>query len=245
METETDNTRSTILDSAASNRGQGQQGKWNPYADVMNFNCRLEHANQFYESNQFRRKWGYDVYAPDLYFCPRCGVNVRYNKNWATQDEYNDYEHYIDDMIAKQEEQIRTRYAKKHAGHFLGAREFTLTYSPKWFTDDEARAKMRLAIERLTSYHKTEIIELRAVGEVGKEGNSHIHCYYLLDGGKKIPEKHFKRAYPPWDSKVVLSRTGHKGGHHAEVKSEADFKSYIDKEVEDAWFQLHIDNREK
>lgn len=238
MEINTDNTRSTILDSATSNRGQGQRGK----------NCRLDHRDQFSRGNRDLIEF-HTLMPPweqtQMFICPHCGVNVRYSKNWATQDEYNDYFTEIDNDIKKMEEQIRTRYAKKHAGHFLGAREFTLTYSPKWFTDDEARSKMRLAIERLTSYHKTEIVELRAVGEVGKEGNSHIHCYYLLDGGKKIPEKHFKRAYPPWDSKVVLSRTGHKGGHHAEVKSEADFKSYIDKEVEDAWFQLHIDNREK
>jgi hypothetical protein len=238
METENDYTSSTLLDCAASNRGQGQRGK----------NCRIGHGDLF--SRSLRDLNAFHSFMPPceqrkMFICPHCGVNVRYQKNWATDEEWAMYFWEKDEEMRKIQQQIDTRYAKKHAGHFLGAREFTLTYSPKWFTDEEARLKMKLAIERLTSYHKTEIVELRAVGEVGKEGNSHIHCYYLLDGGKKIPEKHFKRAYPPWDSKVVLSRTGHKGGHHAEVKSEADFKSYIDKEIDSTWFHIYIDNREK
>lgn len=235
MESKIDNDALPILTSSASDRGQGQWG-----------NCRVHHREIFHDTNRLRRRMGYDFSALlDCYYCPQCGVNTRYDKNWSTEQEDAEYEHYLLDQIRADEERIRTRYAKKHAGHFLGAREFTLTYSPKWFTDEEARLKMKLAIERLTSYHKTEIVELKAVGEVGKEGNSHIHCYYLLDGGKKIPEKHFKRAYPYWDSSVKLSSTGHKGGHHAEVKSEADFKSYIDKEIDSTWFHIYIDNREK
>lgn len=129
---------------------------------------------------------------------------------------------------------------KKHAGHDLGAREFTLTYSPKWFSDDEARVKMKLAIEKLSRYYKNEIIQLRAVGEVGSNGLSHVHCFYKLGGGRKITDKNFQRAYPPWDSTVKQGFTGHKGGHHATVRCESDFQGYIEKEIQNAWLDVKI-----
>lgn len=238
METDTDyitTTHSTLLDCAVSNeeaRARGQP-----------INCRIDHSDMFYDGLRITRKTG-GAPLHGIFICPRCGANVRDNKTWADELEYAEYFDQIEDNMKKIREAIDTRYAKKHAGHYLGAREFTLTYSPKWFTDDEARVKMRLAIEKITRVYKSQIVELRAVGEVGKEGLSHIHCYYLLDRGLKITEKEFKRAYPVWDSKVVLSRTGHKGGHHADVKDEAHFKSYIDKEIDNAWLDIHIDNRE-
>jgi len=140
---------------------------------------------------------------------------------------------------------IRMRELKKskksHAGYELGAREFTLTYSPKWFSDEEARKQMSKAIEKLIKYYKDgdqKIINFRAVGEVGSNGLSHVHCFYQLLGGVKISDKNFKRAYPPWDTKVVTSYTGHKGGHHATVKHHSDFLGYIEKEVSNAWLDV-------
>lgn len=134
------------------------------------------------------------------------------------------------------------RKAKKsHAGYELGAREFTLTYSPKWFSDDEARRQMRKAVEKLIKYYKDgdqRILQLRAIGEVGSNGLSHVHCFYQLLGGVKITDKNFKRAYPPWDTKTVTSATGHKGGHHATVKHHSDFLGYIEKEVSTAWLDI-------
>lgn len=130
---------------------------------------------------------------------------------------------------------------KSHAGHQLGAREFTLTYSPKWFSDEEARRQMKKAIERICKYYKdgdTRIIKLRAVGEVGSNGLSHVHCFYKLLGGVKITDKNFKRAYPPWDPKVKQGPSGHKGGHHATVRHESDFAGYIEKQVESAWLDI-------
>lgn len=130
---------------------------------------------------------------------------------------------------------------KVHAGYELGAREFTLTYSPKWFSDDEARRQMRKAVEKLIKYYKDgdqKIVQLRAIGEVGSNGLSHVHCFYQLLGGVKITDKNFKRAYPPWDTKTVTSATGHKGGHHATVKHYSDFLGYIEKEVSNAWLDI-------
>lgn len=135
----------------------------------------------------------------------------------------------------------KLKQKKSHAGYELGAREFTLTYSPKWFSDEEARRQMRRAIEKLIKYYKDgdqKIIQLRAIGEVGSNGLSHVHCFYQLLGGVKITDKNFKRAYPPWDTKTVTGPTGHKGGHHATVKHHSDFLGYIEKEVTTAWLDI-------
>lgn len=124
----------------------------------------------------------------------------------------------------------------------LGAREFTFTYSPKWFDDSEARLRMSSAIQKICKYYKDEIIQLRAIGEVGSNGLSHIHCFYKLHGGLKITDKNFKRAYSVWDPHVKQGPSGHRGGHHASVRNESDFQGYIDKDIENAWFEVNIDN---
>jgi len=135
---------------------------------------------------------------------------------------------------------ILAQKPKKKSGRYeLGAREFTLTYSPKWFDDAEARTGMIQAINKLIKYYKDEIITLRAVGEVGTNGLSHIHCFYKLQGGLKITDKNFKRAWKHWNPKKPLQR-GFEGGHHASVKNESDFLGYIDKDIETAWFEKTI-----
>lgn len=139
---------------------------------------------------------------------------------------------------------IKLKQSRKHGSHELGAREFTLTYSPTWFSDAEARLQMQRAIERLSRYYKDgdqRIIKLRAIGEVGSNGLSHVHCFYQLLGGVKISDKNFKRAYPPWEPKVKQGPSGHKGGHHANVRHIADFLGYIEKEVADAWLDVKIE----
>lgn len=154
---------------------------------------------------------------------------------------------YYDRVITEFEIKMKALRAKnkKHASYELGAREFTLTYSPKWFSDQEARTQMRKAIEKICKYYKDgdqRIIKLRAIGEVGTNGLSHVHCFYQLLGGVKITDKNFKRAYPPWDTKVKQGPTGHKGGHHANVRHHADFLGYIEKQVTDAWLDITIDS---
>lgn len=121
----------------------------------------------------------------------------------------------------------------------LGAREFTLTYSPKWFDDLEARLKMSKAVDKLIRYYKDEIINFRAIGEVGTNGLSHIHCFYKLRGGIKMTDKNFKRAWPHWNPRKQLG-WGFEGGHHATVKSESDFLGYIEKDIDTAWFEKTV-----
>lgn len=134
---------------------------------------------------------------------------------------------------------------RKHRGYELGPREFTLTYSPKWFDDNEARAKMEMAIDKLLRYHYNELETLRAVGEVGANGLSHVHCFYKLKNGNKITDKNFKRAWPHWNPKKKMGK-GFEGGHHATVKQESDFLGYIEKDIATSWldklFSYHIEN---
>jgi len=129
---------------------------------------------------------------------------------------------------------VNAQKPKKTTRYELGAREFTLTYSPKWFDDTEARTRMSIAIDKLMKYYRDEIIQLRAVGEVGTNGLSHVHCFYKLAGGLKITDKNFKRAWSYWNPKKTLQR-GFEGGHHATVKNESDFLGYIDKDADTAW----------
>lgn len=143
------------------------------------------------------------------------------------------YNEEIDKFLAlkKQQRDLANKSAKQLN---LGAREFTLTYSPKWFGDDEARTEMIKAINKLIKYYKDEIIQLRAVGEVGTNGLSHVHCFYKLQGGIKMTDKNFKRAWKYWNPKKILQR-GFEGGHHATVRNESDFIGYIDKDIDTAW----------
>ena len=128
---------------------------------------------------------------------------------------------------------------KKHRGYVLGAREFTLTYSPKWMNDAQARVEMEKAMNKLYRYYEGSIVKLRAVGEVGNNGLSHIHCFYKLEGGLKITDKNFQRAWKYWNPKKPLGR-GFEGGHHATVKEEADFLGYIEKDIETSWYEKNI-----
>lgn len=121
----------------------------------------------------------------------------------------------------------------------LGPREFTLTYSPQWgWDDEEARSHMRTAIQRLQRYYSASIVEFRAIGEVCKDGKSHVHCFYRLSDGCKITDKNFSRAYPKWNAKIKCGPTGHQGGHHANVRDEASFKGYIEKDHDTAWLDI-------
>jgi len=150
----------------------------------------------------------------------------------ALKDAYDLYAHIL--LMNK----YRPRPISKKNRHQLGAREFTLTYSPKWFTDDmAAREAMRSAMRKLMKYHQGQITHLRAVGEVGKNGASHIHCMYMLEGGRKITDKNFRRAWSYWNPDIKHDN-GFQGGHHDTVKNTADFLGYIDKDIDTAWLEI-------
>lgn len=161
---------------------------------------------------------------------------VKVNLEQNRENEYERYEHL---KILNQYDRNPFIKKKKQKQRELGAKEFTLTYSPKWFDDAEARKLMKTAIERLIKYYEGNIDKLRAVGEVGTNGLSHIHCFYRLGNGVKITDKNFKRAWKHWNPKKLLG-WGFEGGHHANVKNENDFLGYIDKDIETAWLDINI-----
>lgn len=159
------------------------------------------------------------------------------------EEVLNKYYQRTEEEFKKKMTELRNLKNKKHVNYELGAREFTLTYSPKWFSDEEARKQMTRAIEKLCKYYKNgdqRIVRLRAIGEVGVNGLSHVHCFYQLLGGVKITDKNFKRAYPPWNPRSPTGPTGHQGGHHANVRHHADFLAYIEKSVTTAWLDVNV-----
>lgn len=131
---------------------------------------------------------------------------------------------------------------KKSTRFELGAREFTLTYSPKWMDDAQARVEMEQAMNKLIRYYEGQFEKLRAVGEVGSNGLSHIHCFYKMERGLKITDKNFKRAWKYWNPKKILGR-GFEGGHHATVKEESDFLGYIEKDIETSWLDINLSSK--
>lgn len=142
--------------------------------------------------------------------------------------------------IEAQEADRARRQKKEQLQERMGAREFTLTYSPQWFGDEEARRKMKLAVCRLTKYYARELVNFHAVGEVGENGLSHIHGWYELQGGRKITDKNFKRAYPHWNPKKKLGK-GFEGGHHATIGRISNFHAYMEKDVENSWYVYNKD----
>lgn len=222
-----DTEHTTFLDGMLVVRGQGQKGK-----DFSN-----PHYPPWWTESEciFYEYYDSPIGDREMSMCRAPPENKKLF--WEMVTEYHDYH-----QRRHQIEMTKKMTSKKvHAGHELGAREFTLTYSPKWFDDAEARVRMRKAINRLIKYYKDEIVQLRAIGEVGKNGLSHVHCFYKILGGKKMTDKNFVRAYPKWNPKKVTGRgynAGHEGGHHAVVRLESDFLGYIDKDVENAWLDI-------
>ena len=163
----------------------------------------------------------------------------------AIKEVKTDYGDYIIHYSFLKDLNLLPNLVRKHRGYELGPREFTLTYSPSWFADNEARAKMEMAIDKLLRYHYNELETLRAVGEVGTNGLSHVHCFYKLKNGNKITDKNFKRAWPHWNPKKKMGK-GFEGGHHATVKQESDFLGYIEKDIATSWldklFSHHLEN---
>lgn len=146
--------------------------------------------------------------------------------------------------ITREERRHEINVARSVLKSELGPREFTLTYSNAWYAEDEdAQIAMKAAIEKLTRYYKQEIIEFHAVGEFTQANRAHVHCWYLLTGGRKITDKNFKRAWSHWNPKKKLGK-GFEGGHHATITRVSDFAGYAEKHLEEAWLKVDITNAE-
>lgn len=178
--------------------------------------------------------------------CPSC-LNMKMKFFPGNQTVYNHALASTTHAIAQHDIWTRRQEAEQHRANSqavqqqLGPREFTLTYGDHFADEEEAKRVMTRAIDRLTRYYKDEIIEFHAIGEYTKAGRPHIHGWYHLEGGLKITDKNFKRAYPPWNPKKKLGR-GHEGGHHATIARVSDFYGYTEKHLEEAWLNVNITN---
>lgn len=236
-----DQQNRTLLDGSATTEGKGKGAKWEDMVAELYLGIRKRCSSYVCFQGQELSDDDYLViFEDDKREKMSLSERWRHDERMREVMDKIDWEKTVAITNAKIE-QARLEAAKnKHASHELGAREFTLTYSPKWFDDTEARDLMKKAIQKLIKYYNDEIIQLRAVGEVGSNGLSHVHCFYKLRGGLKISDKNFKRAYKYWNPKKVTSRTGHEGGHHANVRIESDFQGYIDKDVDSAWLDVYF-----
>lgn len=202
------------------------------YWEGYNAASRVYHSyrndSDLFHEESWKKRWEGDVLRSS---------NRRYHY-WRGYCDYSKDRMVAIQELKKQRESVLEARAK--LSRELGPREFTLTYSPSWFESDvQAQAAMRLAIERLTKYYKDELLEFHAVGEYTDAGNSHIHAWYHLVGGRKITDHNFKRAWPHWNPKKKLGR-GFQGGHHATISRLSDFAGYIEKHLEEAWLIVDI-----
>lgn len=216
-------TTVSLLDGNGINTGQGQEGKLTYEEFILEEFGIYKDYLTFAEMERLM-----DLQSPFMNYRER----EEYN---AIMDKVNLEE--LNEKLTTKLVHMKQESKKNHASYQLGAREFTFTYSPKWMSDSEARLEMQTAITKLLKYYADEIVSLRAVGEVGSNGLSHIHCFYKLQGGLKITDKNFKRAWKYWNPKKPQGK-GFEGGHHQTVKVEADFLGYIDKDIETAWLDI-------
>jgi len=144
------------LDGVLSNTGQGQEGKIPSWVqrhidkgiDVSEYPKTKEEAHYRFPHLYIEHSNGWTV-DEKLYFTTADKNETRYRLLVECQ-AYNQ---------EKQLQQLRrdNKKQKKHAGYELGAREFTLTYSPNWegFNETIARQRMEVAITRLLNYYST------------------------------------------------------------------------------------------
>jgi len=123
-----------------------------------------------------------------------------------------------------------------------GVMAFTLTYSPTWgWTDAQAREHMETALSRIQHYYQNELLRFVAIGEVGKNGLSHVHGMYHLRGGRRVTTKNWKRAYPKWNPKVRVG-SGFQGGYHAPVADPTNYIPYVEEDLRTAWVVVDTNN---
>lgn len=127
------------------------------------------------------------------------------------------------------------RHCVKHHegnGRYQGAFAFTLTSSPK----DGLSAADTIAAARKVMRQKSQpvvryawYLEYTGVDADGLPTHPHVHGMYELADGRKIEDKHWKRAWPIWDPKTQLGQ-GFRGGYHRPVQQEENYSIYIKKD---------------
>jgi len=127
----------------------------------------------------------------------------------------------------------------KGNGRYQGAFAFTLTASPK---DGYSVSMYIAAAQKIMSQKSQPVIkyawwlEYKGFDADGVPIHPHIHGMYETADGRKIEDKHFRRAWPIWmekdpeTKKVKLLGAGFRGGYHRPVKSEEKYTDYIKKD---------------
>jgi len=242
METYVDNAADQSLTEDAY-APTSPQGKW--CGACQNWDCRFEpESPHLAPPGSAAEAYGYVPFCK----CPPCCAARFKSRTGRSRErgleEWNastTHSIKLEEIAKRREQEEIHRNNTENVKQQLGPREFTLTYGDHYTTPDQAKHAMDLAIERLTRYYKNEIIEFHAIGEYTKAGRPHIHGWYHLEGGLKITDKNFKRAYPIWNPKKKLGR-GFEGGHHATIERVSDFHGYTEKHLEEAWHITNITN---
>lgn len=124
-------------------------------------------------------------------------------------------------------------------GAYLGAFAFTLTKSPK---DSLTVADMIKAVQKVMGQKSQPLkryawyLEYKGTDEAGLPAHPHIHGMYETENGRKIEDKHWRRAWPIWmekdpvSKKVIRLGAGFRGGYHRPVKFEENYDDYIKKD---------------
>jgi len=123
-------------------------------------------------------------------------------------------------------------------GRYQGAFAFTLTSSPK---DGLSVGDLLAAVKKVMNQKSQPPIryawylEYTGKDDEGLPIHPHIHGMYELADGKKIEDKHWKRAWTIWkkpepDGTVKILGQGFRGGYHRPVKQEENYSDYIAKD---------------
>jgi len=168
-----------------------------------------------------------DVWAQANKLYPDCGCAPGWIHAWKVNFGWMDAMKFV-------EKWHHDHCIKHHKGngHYLGAWAFTLTSSPK---DGISVGALLKAVRKVMSQTSQPVVtyawylEYKGVDEDGLPTHPHVHGIYELEGGRKIEDKHWKRAWPIWDPKTKLG-SGFRGGYHRPVRQEENYEDYIAKD---------------
>lgn len=131
---------------------------------------------------------------------------------------------------------LRTKYVIQHMKAYLKWLErkgehvqpwaFTLTTNEKdqnqW---PEVEEQLKQAALKILNQKTCPIKSGEAYLEYCEDGKPHIHGFYIMEDGKRIFAKIFKRYWPLWNEAKKLG-DGHQGGYHKRVINQIRYVKY-------------------
>jgi len=177
-----------------------------------------------------------DVQSAAFKRYPKCGCAKAYCYAWYTPHRYLEALDFVDDW---HDRNCPKPTSHKGNGRYQGAFAFTLTASP---SDGYSVSSYITAAQKIMAQKSQPVIkyawylETKGFDEHGVPLHPHIHGMYETADGRKIEDKHFRRAWPIWmekdpeTKKVKLLGAGFRGGYHRPIKSEEKYADYIKKD---------------